>query len=301
MKRLVLIFLMAVSSMCFTYSQNCKPCLDTVENSLTLLSKTNVGGSNCLFTVKFCLRKISGDATQIDYFVYYTNGDTSRTIDVSGVSVGSVICEEFTFVADCNSTASFIAFGKQANQAVCGIVSDLILLPIKLLNFSAELLKSGVVAFQWQTASETNSSYFLIQQSKDGKSFQDIGKLKSSGESNVIKTYSYEYKLNTGTGSSATHYYRLKMVDRDESYSYSPVINIGKTGTRKFNVYPNPASHLLEIDKDDFEKDNLKLLNIQGQELSLNWAGSNTLHLDELKQGIYFIKYRDEIIRFIKE
>jgi hypothetical protein len=294
-------FILAVATTGFSFSQSCKPCLDTVQSSLTLLSKSSIGGTNCLFTVKFCLRKISDDAKQIDYFVYHTNGDTSRTIDVSGVSVGTIICEEFTFVADCNSTASFIAFGKQTSNSVCGIVSDLILLPIKLLSFSAEIQKSGIVNFQWQTGTETNSSYFIIQQSNDGKAFQDIGKVKATGQSNILKQYTYEYKSSAATGISNNNYYRLKMVDRDNSYSFSQIIHIGKSANRIINVYPNPATHILRIDKDDLDKGNLKMFNIQGQELSLTWDESNALNLMNLNQGIYFIKYKDEFIRFVKE
>ena len=298
MKRRILSYFIAIVFAGFLHSQ---ACIDTVENSLTLLSKSSASGSDCLFSVKFCLRKTTSDADHIDYAVYHTNGEMTRTIDVYGVSVGSVICEVFTFVADCNSTASFLAVGKESNNSICGVVVDLILLPIRLLNFTAELQSAGIVSLQWQTASESNSSHFIVQQSKDGRTFVDVTKIKAAGESNALKTYAYEIKSNTGTSSSSVIYYRLKMVDRDESFNYSPIVHIGKTGTRKFNVYPNPTVHLLKIDRNDLQKEGLKLTNLQGQELSLNWVGENTLNLSNVNPGIYFIKYQDEVIRFIKE
>jgi Secretion system C-terminal sorting domain len=298
MKRQFLSLFIAIATISFSYSQ---ACIDTVENALTLLSKSSANGPDCLFSVKFCLRKTTSEADHIDYAIYHTNGEMTKTVDVSGISVGSVICEVFTFIADCNSTASFLAVGKETNNSICGVVVDLIVLPIRLLSFSSELSNAGIVSLQWQTASESNSSHFIVQQSKDGKTFLDLGKIKAAGESNVLKTYSYEVKSNTGTSSSLNNYYRLKLVDKDEHFDYSQVIHVGKTGTRKFNVYPNPTAHLLKIDRDDLQKENLKLINLQGQELSLTWLGENTLNLNDVNPGIYYIKYQNEVIRFIKE
>ena len=290
--------LMACTGLGFACAQ---PCIDTVENGLTLLNKIPTDGNDCLFTVKFCLRKTSASADHIDYAVYHTNGIIQETVDVSGVQVGSVYCKTFTFIANCNSTASFIAVGRQVNNSICGVISDLIILPIRLLSFSGELQKSGRIFLKWQTASESHSSHFIVQKSKDGMSFLDIAKIKAAGESNSLQSYSFEIKANAGPASVPANYYRLKMLDLDEKFNYSQIIHLNITGTHKIEVHPNPASVLLNIDKGDFQKENLKMINLQGQEISLVWSGENTLDLRDMSSGIYFVKYLDEVIRIIKD
>ncbi len=52
--------------------------------------------------------------------------------------------------------------------------------PIHLLNFSATPLNK-TVNLQWQTATEINSNYFLIERSTDGTNFTTIGKQPAAG------------------------------------------------------------------------------------------------------------------------
>jgi len=268
---------------------------------LALLSKVKVGGTDCQFTVKFCIRKKTSGLHHIDYAAYHTGGRVTKTVYLSGVAIDSVICDVFSFTAHCNSTASFVAVGKQSNNTICGTVSDLIILPIRLLSFTGELQKNGVIKLNWQTADESNSSHFIIQQTIDGAAFSDIAKVQAAGESKDLKAYTIDLKPNTTSASVTAGYYRLKMVDKDGSFIYSEIIKIGSPKTRKFDVFPNPTTHILHFDFSDLQREELKILNLQGQELSIKWLDENTLDLYDLNPGFYILKYEDEIIRVIKE
>ncbi len=275
-------------------------CIDTVVPGLTLLSKSGAGGSDCLFSVKFCVKKTTTDADHVLYAVYHSNGEMNKTVDVSGLDIGSVVCETFTFVADCNSTASFLAVGLDINNSICGFVVDLILLPIRLISFTAEPKSPGSVMLQWETASESNSSYFIVQESRDARSFNDIAKVKAAGESRTTQTYSLLTKTNSGTGNTATTYYRLKMIDQDASYTYSSIIKLGKKTGSGFSVYPNPASSILKINLSDLQKEAVSLWNLQGQKIELHWLDQSSLDIHQIQPGLYMLKYQDEVIRWHK-
>ena len=57
-----------------------------------------------------------------------------------------------------------------------------------------------------------------------------------------------------------TIYYRLKMVDKDGQYTYSPIRMINNSGTLGINIYPNPAKDNLQIQIDCDRKTVLQLL-----------------------------------------
>ncbi|MBL7821469.1 MAG: T9SS type A sorting domain-containing protein [Saprospiraceae bacterium] len=287
--------------LCFIgVSANSQKCIDTVANGLTLISKTYVSGNDCNFKIKFCIRKVSEQAHHIVYTIKYSYGTLTRTIYVSNVAVGSVICEVFEFTGNCSSTAYCAAHGKTVNHTLCGAVDEQIILPIKLVSFSAENTANGLVALKWQTATESNVSHFSLQQSADSKLFNEIAKVKAVGESKSLQSYSYLYKSNPTGSSNKSQYYRLKTVDRDGSESFSPIVSIKDKTRKKLEVYPNPASHYLRLNVQLFEGNPVKLYNINGKEIQFQYLDEQTINLSELANGIYYLQYQDELVRFLK-
>lgn len=94
-------------------------------------------------------------------------------------------------------------------------------LPVELAQFSASLDESiEAVKLDWTTLSETNNSHFEIEKSSDGIRFEKAGMVAGNGNSNVVVSYSfYDYAYD-----GSTIFYRLKQVDFDGKYEYSPVL-----------------------------------------------------------------------------
>ncbi|RYZ96004.1 MAG: fibronectin type III domain-containing protein [Sphingobacteriaceae bacterium] len=70
-------------------------------------------------------------------------------------------------------------------------------LPVQLTAFNAKL-SSNTLMLDWQTASEKNSSHFLVQLSKNGSAWTDITKVPSkaiSGNSATSLNYTCSYPL----------------------------------------------------------------------------------------------------------
>lgn len=91
----------------------------------------------------------------------------------------------------------------------------------------------------WQTATEINNAYFYIERSADGARYEAIGQVPGAGTSTVINTYTYTDEQPL----SGVNYYRLRQVDFDGQYAYSPVVSVvfGSTDARLL-IAPSPAS-----------------------------------------------------------
>ncbi len=115
-------------------------------------------------------------------------------------------------------------------------------MPVTLVSFEVARDESAVLV-SWATTSETNSSHFEIERSTDARNWEAIGKVEAAESSN--KRMSYEYTDHQAP--FGTLYYRLKMVDLDETYAYSKIRSLS-IGHAKLAIYPNPVADKLHID-----------------------------------------------------
>lgn len=127
---------------------------------------------------------------------------------------------------------SFTTLSSIANEPVSGDPSNGGDSPVSLTSFNAELTKK-VVGLEWSTDRETNANYFILQRSKDGKTFTEIAMIITGDDSHVRKTYQYTDDRSLRGGNAV--YYRLKIVDRDGLYVYSAVKTITKEKIAEIN------------------------------------------------------------------
>ncbi|GAB3859981.1 hypothetical protein GCM10028822_37410 [Hymenobacter terrigena] len=113
-------------------------------------------------------------------------------------------------------------------------------LPVELTAFTAQA-QGTTVALSWRTATEKNSKAFEVERSEDGKSFGRIGTVAAAGSSSA--PHSYDLLDTPLLSHSATLYYRLRQVDLDGTFSYSPVRSIVLKGAvAGLSLYPNPTT-----------------------------------------------------------
>ncbi|MBK7883120.1 MAG: T9SS type A sorting domain-containing protein [Chitinophagaceae bacterium] len=180
-------------------------------------------------------------------------------------------------------------------------------LPVELLSFTAFAESKSTVGLKWSTSQEINSGYFDIERSADGINFIKTGQIKAAGNSQIQQNY-YTQDNNLPQGIS-TLYYRLKMIDIDNSYKYSN-IELVKINTQQgdWKLYPNPVSleafaHL-QVPSGINVKE-IQCFDAQGKLMSqvrynqTNTNGSYTLQLpvQTLSSGSYVMKviYTDGI------
>jgi hypothetical protein len=118
-------------------------------------------------------------------------------------------------------------------------------LPVTLVDFTARLDESSV-RLDWSTATETNAHFFGIERSTDGLFFDEIARNQAVGESSSLRNYLY---IDEGVASrlTGTLYYRLRMVDFDETFEYSNIIAVSLTGDNDLRVYADASAGTLKL------------------------------------------------------
>lgn len=220
------------------------------------------------------------------------SGSASTNLSVSegsSTAVGTSIGRIGVNNADSWESGNISTIGAK-NNAVSGTQ----VLPIQMISFSAER-KTDINTLYWQTATETNNSYFTIERSDDTKNFYEIGMQQGAGNSNTVLNYSFvdEIKL------SNTVYYRLKQTDYDGKYTYSTIISVSEENQDFVvnNIYASNDNNLvLNLNSNANTNTEIQVLNSLGQIVtnkSLEIYKGNGIYnipLPNLSKGIYFIK-----------
>lgn len=121
-------------------------------------------------------------------------------------------------------------------------VSSMATLPVKLVSFTLTPSQNNVL-IRWTTDAEMNADRFIVQRSADGVYWHTAGEVNAKGNSTV----STDYSFNDTRPSSTVVYYRLKMVDIDKFYEFSPIKSTTLGVQNAIVIYPNPAKDHLTI------------------------------------------------------
>lgn len=169
-------------------------------------------------------------------------------------------------------------------------------LPVELLSFEVVRSQAGVL-LNWSVAVEINTSRYEIQKSIDGETFSAIGTVSAIDKSSFTKVYQFVDTEN----SSEQAFYRIRMIDEDESSSFSPIrlLRNGESSF-EFNVFPNPllpqGQLYVEIESDSKKEILLILLDPLGRQvfskMQVIEEGGTTVALDlqnRLTPGIYIV------------
>jgi trimeric autotransporter adhesin len=124
--------------------------------------------------------------------------------------------------------------------------NDLSTLPLTLISFTGKYINQAT-QLRWETENEMNTSEFIIERSRDGRIFNQIGIVSAGNRDSRRKTYIFSDK-EASIQTSTTFYYRLKMVDGDGTFKYSSIVSILLTDmTGRITIIPNPVTQGNEI------------------------------------------------------
>lgn len=112
-------------------------------------------------------------------------------------------------------------------------------LPVTLTSFSAAAQGTGA-AVRWATASEQHNAGFEVQRSANGRDFTPLAFVAGAGTTPSTHTYQY----TDATPLRTTCYYRLKQLDIDGTFAYSPVVVVqaAASSPTASSIYPNPTA-----------------------------------------------------------
>lgn len=181
------------------------------------------------------------------------------------------------------------------------------LAPISLQNFWGEAQDQGN-AIAWETASESNVLWHIIESSPDGVSnWGEVGRLVS--ETSAERGAFYELIDRDPYNST---YYRLRTQDYDNSEQFSEVIKI-KRDKPEFaitNVFPNPVMEgnvTFQIDSDRNEDIRVRIMDLSGKTVDRFEHqvrdGLNDMQIDvtNWRSGVYFVQFESRQGYFTKK
>ncbi len=169
------------------------------------------------------------------------------------------------------------------------LIQEFTVVPLKLISFSAVPQNDNNVSLYWNTANEINTKQFVIERGSDGLRFNSVTTVVAKGKTNN------NYNTTIADANTGIVFYRLKMVDNDGSFTYSPIIKIEKRkNAAGFSILSNPVKDHFIISTTDRTLNNTpaNIINIQGAVVKsfIVKEGSQTVDINDLPTGIYYIK-----------
>lgn len=183
-------------------------------------------------------------------------------------------------------------------------------LPVTLLDFGVVKAENQVL-LTWNTTSEVNVSHFEIERSFDARSWGVVGVQNAKSRENGaagIRNYSYkDLVAAVPVNFSGIVYYRLRMVDEDQTFSYSGIRSVlveSKGDDAVFRVYPNPTSSgLIKVDVSASQTAQLRIFDLMGREITATptFEGSMTVDLSRVPKGIYMLHIQGSAVSTVKK
>jgi len=161
--------------------------------------------------------------------------------------------------------------------------------PVVLSSFNAERGGKNAVNVTWKTEQEINSSRYEIQRSVNNIDFTTIGVVNTkNSNTSIAQYYSFTDYSNTFSESS---YYRLKMIDLDNSFEYSPVKAVKGTGFKsEISVFPIPAHSNQTITISNLnEPSDIRIFDYSGRLIQQLSSTDNSVQIHDLQKGNYFV------------
>ena len=171
-------------------------------------------------------------------------------------------------------------------------------LPVTLLFFTARKQTSTSALIEWKTSQEINSASFDVEKSNDAVRFTKIGNIAAAGNSSLPISYNF----TDNNPAKGMNYYRLKQIDVDARFIYSPARLVMFDGLDAATVkyYPNPTNGILFIELSSISVNEATIINITNasglvvNQYKIASISGNKIQVDlsRYAKGTYFIQLR---------
>ena len=165
-------------------------------------------------------------------------------------------------------------------------------LPIKLVDFTARY-NNKKADLSWQVSEELNVKQYEVEWNNNGNAFSKIATVAAVGNGNNLN-YQYQHAAIL----AGKNYYRLKIIDKDGSFSYSPVRLISTVEKNIVLIYPNPAKQIINanISGTVAAGTEMQLINSVGVTIKTFKnisSGQQTLNVQEIPSGVYRLRLNE--------
>ena len=150
----------------------------------------------------------------------------------------------------------------------------------------------------WKTSQEINAASFDVERSIDAIFFTKIG-LKHAAGNSLIPV---EYFFTDNNPAKGMNYYRLKQIDVNGRFIYSParLVMFDGLDAATLKYYPNPTSGILFIELSSVNVNEATIINITNasgvflNQYKIASISGNKIQIDfsRYAKGTYFIQVR---------
>lgn len=168
-----------------------------------------------------------------------------------------------------------------------------VVLSSKLQDFVLQRINTNIVC-TWNSVNEVNVKEYVVEHSKDASTFYPVGILKA--KNNYYNTYYFVDSIYL----NGFNYYRLKIVDNNDAFSYSNILKLeNDIKNISLKIYPNPSSKYLVVQHPSITTQSfIRIYNVNGALVrKLNVPGSETqtiVQVAGLSKGVYKIIWGDD-------
>jgi hypothetical protein len=284
--------------------------ISVIDNNMTRSAlSTDVSGANAPFVKNNIIYGTTGtigtnpeiDAVQINTQMVSPQFKNPSTNDFGLLSTSPAINQaDASFTAlDPELTKDY--YGNTRTTPDIGAVEYISpTLSVELLDFSLVQQEAAIHLF-WQTVSEKNNKGFDIERSTNGQLWQTIGTVKGNNTTKTLQKYAFI----DNEPLQGVHYYRLKQVDTEGSFSYSKVLSATIKTKNTLLVYPNPFTQTLWIEgitKGDrvqiFDAIGREVYTLKVETMVDNRFEINTQYLSP--NSFYFLKVGEQVTKIAK-
>ncbi|MFT6921138.1 MAG: hypothetical protein ACJA1C_000132 [Crocinitomicaceae bacterium] len=183
------------------------------------------------------------------------------------------------------SSATGISSNRRFNLQINNVDCPGYPLPVELAVFEPTC-DDGKIKLDWETTTEHNNDYFIIERSGDNVLFETVTTVKGKGNSLARSSYSWvdENPLRE------TAYYRLSQMDYDGKSETFPARSINCQAEENVELFPNPFENQLQLTS--MHDGVIYLMDLTGKvvfEHSIR-TGNNSLDVSEIESAVYLAK-----------
>ncbi len=258
------------------------------------------------------------DAPVGGYVATQTSGPTAVSITVTGSTITGVIPDDTvnpggyaggTMCFDLEIYVPGQNFADDGEDPTCtnmeccavtvNVCADITgCTPAELVLFDG-VAKGDVNELVWETASELNTAWYIVERSIDNKdAWQELGRVKAAGNSLTALNYNF-----TDAKPLTLGYYRLKMVDVDGTFEYSNSIVLDRKegGKGIVEIFPIPTDNEVTVQYEVGRNTDVSftVTDVLGRIISQQTVeastGLNYYTADMTNQatGLYFVTFSD--------
>ena len=179
-----------------------------------------------------------------------------------------------------------VFFAVNGTNASVYQIADANVLPIELISFEG-FPNAQTVELVWEVDNALNFSHFEIERRNEIEQiFQHIGLTDYHSSMN--------YMFVDESPLEGINYYRLKLIDNDGRFNYSPVRSVMFKNEREVTLFPNPGNKLVTLEFNKGGNYEVSITNNLGsivavKPLSGTGPFQHSIKMGHLTSGIYFI------------